>query len=208
MIAAGVRGGVSGARATAAGRKASAAGRSGVFLKTDGLPKLAKAMKAIPSRDVLVGVPDDRSRGREERGPQAGKNRRDDGPLTNAQLSYIHENGSPDVGIPARAHHVPGIREARPRFVPKLKAATVAMLDGDRAKADKNLHAAGLIAMSGIQTKLKTGPFTPLAPATIARRRRRSKGSSYRRKATTAAEVKPLIDTAQLLRAQTYVVRG
>lgn len=182
--------------------------RNGVTQTKDRLPGFVKGLKKLERRDVLVGIPDDAGHAGESRGPQAGKNARDDGGPNNAQLGYIHDQGSPDVGIPQREFLAPGVREGRPRFTPHLKAAAVATLAGDKNRADKSLASAGLEAMNAVQTKLKTGPFVPLAPATIARRRRRSAGSSYRRKATTASDVKPLIDTSQMLRAVTYVVRG
>lgn len=182
--------------------------KSGVFETKNKLPAFMKGVQKLARRDVLVGIPDDRSRGNEKRGPQAGRNQRDDSSgVTNAQLGYIHNEGAPEVGIPKREFLGPGIKEGLPQTTPHLKNAARAMIDGKKQKADKELAAAGMEAMSAVQMKLKSGPFVPLSPRTIAARRVRSKGSKYRRKATTAADTKPLIDTAQMLRAVTYVVR-
>lgn len=181
--------------------------QNGVSVVKDGLPRLAKAVQRIAKRDVLVGIPDDRTRSGERRGPQEGKNAREDGGPVNALLARVHNDGAPDIGIPKREFLAPGIREGRARFEPHLAKAAAAVLAGDEAKAERHLYAAGLEASSAIKMKIKTGPFAPLAASTIAARRRRSKGSTYRRKATSQTDVTPLIDTAQMQRAVTFVVR-
>lgn len=68
----------------------------------DGLAKLQNRLKELTKDKVFVGVPDGGGR--------------DDGKMTNAQLAYIHENGSPARGIPARPFLVVGVTEARPIF--------------------------------------------------------------------------------------------
>lgn len=189
--------------------------KPGVTIKTNGVPKLVAALKRLPRRDVLVGYPADGSEGTAGR-DGGGSNLRTEqvnpkdraiSDLTNAQLAYLHEHGVPELNIPARPHLVPGVREGRGKFTPHLRKAAAATLAGDAEGADRAMHSAGLAAADAVRTKIKSGPFVPLSPRTIARRRIRSAGSSYRRKATTAADVKPLIDTAQMLRAVTYVVR-
>ena len=182
--------------------------KSGLFMTTDKLPKVMQRVKRLPRRDVLVGFPEDSRKAGEERGPQAGSNARDDTPLLNAQIAYIHDNGAPDVNIPRREFMRPGIKEGAAAFTPFLKRAADAMLAGKMDAVDKNLHAAGLAGQNAVRMKIKSGPFVPLAPATVAARRRRSKGSSYRRKATAAADTTPLVDTGEMLKALTYVVRG
>lgn len=178
----------------------------GLKVTKDRTKDLLRDVRTLTQRAVLVGIPDDAGPG--EVGPQStGNVRRESGEPSNAQLGYLHENGSPANNLPARPFLVPGVRNAQKQVEHRLKAAARAALEGETGRMNRNLHAAGMEAMISVQRKLQSGPFVPLAPGTIAARRRRSAGSSYRRKATTAEDVKPLIDTAQMLRAVTYVVR-
>lgn len=188
--------------------------KEGVNITVDRLKEIVAGIQEFPRREVLVGIPADDTDG--ERGPQTGSNLRTEqvtpkdraiSEMTNAQLGYIHEHGAPERNIPARPFLIPGVREGQKRYVPYMRQAASAILAGDAESADKAMNAAGLAAMSAVQSKIRRGPFAPLSPATIARRRQRSAGSSYRRKAKTAADVTPLIDTAQMLRSVTYVVR-
>ncbi len=181
--------------------------KPGVTVKKDKTRDIEKRVRSLTKRDVLVGIPADDGAG--EVGPQSTGNTRQGGAAepTNAQLGYIHEHGAPASNIPARPFLIPGVRNAQPQVEDKLRAAARAAMSGKTGTMERNLHAAGVVAMIAVQRKLHDGPFVPLKPATIAARRRRSAGSSYRRKATTAADVRPLIDTAQMLRAVTYVVR-
>lgn len=156
--------------------------------------KLAGSLRFLAEQKVMVGIPSSTA-GRKE------------GPISNAALGYIHENGAPEVNIPARPFLVPGIENAQPDTVRYLRQAMDAALSGKRPLVEHILNAAGLNAVNHVKAKITAGPFEPLKPETIRRRRIRSKGSKYRRKATTAADVKPLIDTGQMRNAITYVIR-
>lgn len=155
--------------------------------------RLLKTVKNLTKKDVLVGIPAD----------EGGR----DTEINNAQLGYIHENGAPDVGIPARPSLFPGIRDAQQPIAQFLAVAAKALINGKEGKADQALHAAGLLAVSAVQARIRRGDFVPLKASTIRRRRIRTKGSKYRRKATTAAQVTPLIDSGQFIRSFTYIVR-
>lgn len=150
---------------------------------------------ALPRGEVLVGIP-------------ATKTERRDHGITNAALGYIHETGAPEVNIPPRPFLIPGIREAKDRITVHLAHAARLTLEGDADGAEKAMHRAGIVAASAVKNKITVGPFVPLKPSTIRRRRIRSAGSKYRRKATGPADVRPLIDTGQLRNSITYVVRG
>jgi hypothetical protein len=67
--------------------------------------------------------------------------------------------------------------------------------------------AGGQAAVSGIKVRIVAGIPPPLSPVTVARRRIRSAGSSYRRRATTASDTTPLVDTAQMLNSVSFVLR-
>ena len=128
--------------------------------------------------------------------------------MSNAVLGYIHETGAPEVNIPERPFLLPGVRDASKQVAALLKRGAQAAMAGDTARVDRALHAAGIAATNAVKRKITVGPFAPLAPSTIKRRQRRTKGSSYRRSASSAADVKPLIDTGQLRQSITYVVRS
>lgn len=173
--------------------------KSGIFsVGKDNVKKILDGIALLPQRDVLVGIPEaeaDRKNDEESHG------------VTNAQIGYAMEFGVPELNVPARPSLIPGVRNAKVAVVKYFRQAGTAALAGDKAKIDRAMNAAGMAASTSVKNKIRTGPFAPLAQSTIDRRRRRSKGSSYRRKAATAAQVRPLIDTGQFLAAHTYVVR-
>jgi hypothetical protein len=154
---------------------------------------ITKALRDLSRKRVLVGV------------PQANNDRPGER-IGNAALAYIHNYGAPEANIPARPFMEPGIDAARPAITTAFEYATKAALAGDSAKVDANLDIAGIKAVNSITQIIQAGIPPPLAPATVRARRRRSKGSSYRRLATTASDTTPLIDTSELLRSITYIV--
>lgn len=167
---------------------------SGLRVTADNLKRVAEAVAFLSKNHVLVGVPDEKA-GRRE------------GEITNAALAYIHENGAPEVNIPARPFLRPAINAGHAELRGLLKKAGEFALAGNLGATERQLHRVGIKARDMVKAKLRAGPFEPLKPATIAARRRRSAGSRYRRKAKSAEDVKPLIDTAQMLNAVNYVIR-
>jgi hypothetical protein len=182
---------------------------SGVYVTKDTVTAMVQGTAHVPDRQVLVGIP-------EERTTRAGE-----GEMTNAALGYLHENGAPEANIPARPHLIPGIREAQGKIVEYLRQAAKAAMDDNDALAERALHAAGITAVSSIQRVLQAGVPPPLADSTLRRRARRKAGKGHRINKGAAAELaaraagatagtanaKPLIDTAQLLRSYTHVLR-
>ena len=159
----------------------------------DNSAAIAQALRDLSRRRVLVGVP-------------AANNQRDDGGIGNAALAYIHNFGAPEANIPARPFMEPGIAAAQPAITTAFDYAIRAALKGDSTKVNANLVIAGTKAVSAIHQVIQAGIPPPLKPATVAARRRRSKGSTYRRKASVASDTTPLIDTGELLKSITYVV--
>jgi len=139
--------------------------------------KLMAALKEVLKNDVLVGVPQDKARRRE-------------GEVTNAELAYIHNNGSPARNIPARPFMEPGIKNAAQRINVLMQQTARAVLSGDKAKVRQGLESVGLAAQNSIRSKINEGIPPPL------KHPRRGKSRS-----------KPLIDTGQLRNSITYVVR-
>ena len=149
----------------------------------DGTEKLRKHLESLAGRKIMIGIP-------------ASQGQRDEGPINNAALGYIHEFGSPSQNIPARPFLIPGVRDAIPKARVKLGEAIKDILRGKQEDAQKALHAAGIIASSRVKMKLVEGPFAPLSGSTIRARERRG-----------VSRTKPLIDTGDMQRHITYVVR-
>lgn len=152
-----------------------------VKLTYDGSEALLKTLKALTDNVILVGIP-------------AGAGR-EDGP-SNATLGYIHEFGSPARNIPARPFLIPAVNSVQDKAVGLLQQAAACQMDNKPGAAMQALKAAGQLAVNAVKTKIVSGPFAPLKPATIAARRRRGNLGT-----------KPLIDTTQMLQSVTYVIR-
>lgn len=142
-----------------------------------------KAMAGLTKNHVLVGIPDST--------PE-----RDDGEMSNAQLGYIHEFGSPAQNIPARPFLVPGVNDAKSAVAKQMEAGIKKTLTGDKSAADKALHAAGLTAENAAKAKINSNVPPPLSPRTLAQRRARG-----------VTRENTLVDTGQLRNSITYVIR-
>lgn len=147
-----------------------------------GLIDILEAVSQLSKTDVLVGVPD------------SGAERKDS-ELTNAQIGYLLENGSPATNLPPRPHLVRGVEEVQDFISQQLTKAIDAALDGNQKKMYFYLNTAGMKAMSSVKNIINEGDFIPLAPATIRNRLSRGRTST-----------KPLVDTGQYRNSQTYIV--
>jgi phage gpG-like protein len=147
--------------------------------------QVMKSIHAMSKQQVLIGIPAD------------AKARPDDAWVTNAQLGYLHEFGSPARNIPARPFLIPGVKAATERCEKILKDSARHALSHDTNAIERGLNQAGLMAQASVKQTLKQGEgFAPLKESTLqARRRKGFKGES------------PLIRTGQLLNSITYVVR-
>lgn len=145
-----------------------------------------KALTALTRKDVLVGVPE-------------GTRQRRSGPINNAALAYIHDNGSPQQNIPQREFLRPGIKMVQDDIATRFRQTARKALDGNVEDVEKGLNAAGLIAQKAVRRKITVGPFAPLKSATIKARSRRHKGR-------TSKKVTPLLDTGQLRHAVNFVI--
>jgi hypothetical protein len=166
----------------------------GAFVTLDRVAEVVEGIKVLAEREVLIGVPEEKTDRRGDEGRA----------ITNAALAAIHSKGEPTVGIPARPFLEPGVERAQAAIVEELKATGRDALDGKGAAAvERGLARAGQIAVTSARNVIREGIPPPLAEATVRRRRIRSPGSSYRRKAKDPV---PLLDTTQLLRSITRVV--
>lgn len=140
-----------------------------------GVKALQKRLRQMKKR-VLVGVP-------------AGKTEPDG--TSTAKIAAIHEFGAPERNIPERSFLRSGIRENLPVLTELSKGLLPRVVEGVMGE-EHALGILGTVAASKVQDKIVSGPFTPNAPRTVAR-----KGSD-----------KPLIDTGSLRQSITYVVES
>lgn len=178
----------------------------GLTVTKDILADVVRSINNLVKKDVLVGIPD----------TTAERNQGEDsGPINNATLGYIHENGSPARNIPARPFLVPGVADAQERIEQRLNKAAKAALGNQRRKSDDELEAAGMIARDSVKRKINSGEFEPLSEATLrARAAKGRKGAKDELKSRAEGNApnndnaRPLIDTGQLRNSINYVVRN
>lgn len=168
------------------------------------LSAIADAMRALTTQDVYIGIPAEES----------GRN----GGATNALLGYVHEHGSPEKNIPARAHLIPGIEDIQNEAAELLRDAAQKALTGSLGAVEANLNKIGLLGQNAVRARFVDNDWPPLADRTLDYQALRKddegnvltdkKGKARRKKSRRKRErVNPLIDTGQLRKAYTYVIR-
>lgn len=166
----------------------------------EGIAAIFAALEQLTKTDVMVGIPHGEARS--------------DG-LTNAEIGYVQETGSPINNIPARPFLVPGVEAVQDQIADRLGKAVAAALDGSPAGVVRQLNAAGMIAQNSVRATINSGEFEPLALSTIRKRARKGRkgAKKYLKQLSDGQEppdaglVKPLIDTGQLRNSITYVLR-
>lgn len=179
-------------------------GNADVTVTKDQVPALLKAIQSLTNKRVMVGIP---AEGAE----------RPDSDVSNALIGYVLETGAPERNLPARPFLVPGVQNCQEDVMSRLKKAGVSALSGNSADITIQLNACGLIAVSSVKDKMDTGPFVPLANATLESRVRRNNGSQVGAAEELASRragnppgtnlAQPLIDTGNLQNSITYVIR-
>lgn len=183
---------------------------AGVKKVIDNSVKIFNALDFLEKTDLLVGIPEN-------------KTERKSGEPTNAQLAYIHENGSPLKKIPARPFLRPSIEANKDEIAESYSRTIPAALDGNKNEVEKILNQTGALA-SGMASDWFTDSrnnWSPLAPSTIlARARKKYRISRYKTKKTkdkyrsllaayiANGEFRPLIDSSQLRRSISWVIRN
>ena len=153
-----------------------------VKISGDGLEGILTAVKTLTSQEVLVGIPQGEARSDTE--------------MTNAQLGYLQETGSPAMNLPARAFLAPGVEDCQLHTAKQLSKAVDEALSGRRQGVQRCLNRAGMTAQNSVKAKINSGDFEPLSEATLKARRRAGK-----------TRTKPLIDTDQLRNSITYTIQ-
>lgn len=150
----------------------------------DGFKQMMNGLDWIENSGVYVGVPEDESS-------------REDEDITNAELLFIHTNGSPINNVPARPVIEPALREDSVRLSSMLGKAFVYALQGKFEFASEQLKKTGMRGQN-VARAWFTNPknnWPPNAPSVV--RAKLRKGSTNPR---------PLIDTGELRRSITYVI--
>lgn len=187
---------------------------SGVHLKVsvDRVAAIRDSIQELAKREVLVGFPRENA----DRDPEPGD---PPTPITNAALGYIHDNGAPEQNIPARPFMRPGVERVKGWVAQRLAATAKAVLKQSGVNVDDQLDIIGLKVSTSIKNVIAEGVEPPLADATLRGRMARGAQSSvaqgafwelaWRRAGAPASTeiAKPLIVTAQMRNAITYVVR-
>lgn len=106
-----------------------------------------------------------------------------------AEIATIHEYGAPRANIPERSYIRSTLAE-RKAELSTIMARVVKAMIARTLDEHRGLELVGAWLANAVKTRIVSGPFTPLKPATIAR-----KGSD-----------KPLIDTAQLKGSVGFVI--
>ena len=145
-----------------------------------------KALEFMKDNEVYVGI------------QEKDSSREDDATVTNAELLFIHTNGSPANNIPPRPVIEPAIKNDKERLSKIMKKAADCAFNGDFAEATKQLHIAGTRGRDVSKRWFVSAEnhWPPNSPAVIERKRR--KGSTNPR---------PLIDAGELRNSISYFVK-
>ena len=81
-----------------------------IKIKQDKVDAILRSLQGMERKRVMIGVPSDAS---DRRDPTQ--------PITNAEIAYIQDNGSPANNIPARPFMRPGMEAAAPRAAVQMK---------------------------------------------------------------------------------------
>lgn len=155
----------------------------------DAEQKIKDALQFLKDTPVYVGVPENKTVRRKEDGEKVA--------ITNAELMFIHTNGSPRNNIPARPVIEPAIEDDKERISKMFKDAGQTMINQGKDAAIKKLKLIGMRAQNVCRAWFVNpkNNWPPNSPATIAAKR--AKG---------ATKPRPLIDTGQLRRSIIYFV--
>lgn len=153
--------------------------------EANNMSKILESMQFIRDHDVYVGI-------------QQKDTSREDDDVTNAELLFIHTNGSPVNNIPPRPVIEPAIRSDRKRLSSMMKQAAKYALDGMKSEALMQLELVGTRGRD-ISKRWFVNPDNNWPPNSEAvQERKRRKG---------ATNPRPLIDTGELRNSISYFVR-
>jgi hypothetical protein len=130
---------------------------------------------------------------------------------------YIHSNGSPQQGIPARPIIEPALEANKERLGTLMGAAVKSAMAGKATDMRNSLEKAGMAGASAAKNRFTDYPgngLTKLSDERLLQRAQKATGglkgeteSSKKKLKAAAADVKPLLDTGALQASITYVLR-
>jgi phage gpG-like protein len=158
--------------------------KNGLNTIVDNSAKLKKAFERLASKDVMVGIPSEKTERKEDSG------------MNNAAIGYIMEHGAPEMNLPARPFLIPGVRAVKDKVTTQFKLAAKKSMAGDVEAVNNGLNRAGMVAQNSVRATINSGIAPSLAPSTLAARRKRGRTGTV-----------PLIDTGQLRNSITYILK-
>lgn len=157
----------------------------------DNYRSLKRAIDFIKNHEVYVGIQDSGNEREEEQNNE----------VTNAELLYIHTNGSPVRNIPSRPVIEPAIRNDSERLHKMMAKSAQYAFDGDNEKALDQLKKTGMRGQNISRDWFydEDNGWPPDSPGTIQAKKSKHKVKGY--------EPRTLIDTGQMRNAITYFVK-
>lgn len=161
-----------------------------VNVLSDHFRDVERALKTLLDYEIYVGIPEDRI---------ARETAELDRRVTNAQLLFIHTNGSPINKIPPRPVIEPAIEANRDKIACFMQASAKNVLDNDIQQAEINMQKAGMAGQNASRAWFldARNNWPPNSPRTAARKI--AKGST---------DPRPLIDTGEMRKSITYFVNN
>ena len=163
-----------------------------VLENADNFVSLKRAIEFINNHAVYVGIADDGNDREEEENKE----------VTNAELLYIHSNGSPARNIPARPVIEPAIKNDADRLHKMMKKAAQYAFDGEEEKGVEQLKKTGMRGQNVSRDWFYNDEngWPPDSPATI-------QAKINKHKNVKGYEPRTLIDTSQMKNSITYFVK-
>lgn len=164
------------------------------------------AMTALVEYEILVGIPEEETVRENLDGAE--------GPITNAMIAFIQDQGAPEKNIPQREFMRPGIENAMEPIINQLSRGVNAALRDSLDGVLRSLNGAGIAAERGIKNKIKEGIPPPLSDRTLKARAARGRTGAVleleargRGEAPDIEFATPLMDTGEMLQSVKYVLR-
>lgn len=113
----------------------------------DNTSVLTQLLQKLEQQQVLLGIPID-----------SDNNERSDSNLTNAQIGFIQEYGSPINNLPARPFLIPGIENNTREFSKAIQNDLPGLLELNKGTQDVNslFDNLGTVAVEAVQSEIQS----------------------------------------------------
>lgn len=167
-----------------------------VTVTTSLVKQFKDTMNALIKKNVYVGIPEANTKRDDIETKEGSKPSQ----VTNAQLGYLHENGSEADRIPPRPFLKPGVEEASEK-VSKILGSAAITTETSSQDVDIALEKAGQVVRDTVKNRIRESiDIKELSEATKYAR-------AHRKKNRRTGVMKPLIDSGQMVNSITYVVK-